>query len=465
MSSRDSSSGRSADNPAWTLVMSVAASSLSFIDGAILNVALPAIREGTGAGAAEVQWVVNIYTLPLAALILLGGSLGDHHGRRRWLIIGTALFGLGSLLCALSGSLEPLLAGRALQGIGAGLLLPNSLALLNGAYDGEARGQAIGIWAAAGAIAAAIAPLVGGWLVDHVGWQSIFYINLPFVAVAILIALVGVAEVREPGKPLDIAGAALATLGLGAATYGLTLWSQKFLLTPAAAVGLGVGAALLIGFILVERRLGTKAMVPLALFADNRCFSALNLMTFLLYGAFGGAMLLIPYVLIEAGGYSPVEAGLALLPLSILLGLGSPLMGRLAVSFGPRLPLTLGPVVVGLGLLLATRISAGQSYWTHVFPAILVAAIGMMLAVAPLTSTVLASVDEHQTGLASGFNSAVARLGGLIAVALLGAVLAGHGKALLPPFTVALSAMGIVAVLGGVASFFGIGTGWRRDAR
>ena len=213
--------------------MSVAASSLSFIDGSILNVALPAIRAGTGAGAAEVQWVVNIYTLPLAALILLGGALGDHQGRRRWLVIGTALFGLGSLVCAISGSLEPLLAGRALQGIGAGLLLPNSLALLNGVYEGEARGRAIGTWAAAGAIAAAIAPLIGGWLVEHVGWPSIFYINLPLVAAAIFVALTRVEEVSEPEKArLDLGGAALATLGLGAATYGLTLWSQKFALTP-----------------------------------------------------------------------------------------------------------------------------------------------------------------------------------------------------------------------------------------
>src|SRR5215213_8044843 len=437
--------------------MSVAASSLSFIDGSILNVALPAIRDGTGAGAAEVQWVVNIYTLPLAALILLGGALGDHQGRRRWLVIGTALFGVGSLVCALSGSLELLLAGRALQGIGAALLLPNSLALLNGVYEGEARGRAIGIWAAAGAIAAAIAPLLGGWLVDNVGWQSIFYINLPFVAAAILIALTRVGEVSEPEKArLDLGGAVLATLGLGAATYALTLWSQKFVMTPMAAIALAIGAALLVGFVMVERHLGAKAMVPLALFADNLCFSALNLMTFLLYGAFGGAMLLIPYVLIEAGGYSPIQAGLSLLPLSILLGLASPLMGKLAVRLGPRVPLTIGPLVVGAGLLLATRIASDQGYWTHVFPGILVMSVGMTLAVAPLTSTVLAAVEKHQTGLASGFNSAVARLGGMIAVALLGAVLAGSGKTMLKPFAAALVIMGLVAALGGAASYFGL---------
>lgn len=444
--------------------MSVAASSLSFIDGSILNVALPAIRAGTGAGAAEVQWVVNIYTLPLAALILLGGALGDHQGRRRWLVIGTGLFGAGSLVCALSGTLEPLLVGRALQGIGAGLLLPNSLALLNGVYEGEARGRAIGIWAAAGAIAAAIAPLIGGWLVDHVGWQSIFYINLPLVMAAILVALTRVVEVKEPEKArLDAGGAGLATLGLATATYGLTLWSQEFVLSPVAVAGLVAGAGLLVGFLYWEHRLGRKAMVPLALFAENRCFSALNLMTFLLYGAFGGALLLIPYVLIEAGGYSPIEAGLSLLPLSVLLGAASPLMGKLAARFGPRAPLTGGPILVGIGMVLATRIASDQTYWTHAFPGIVVMSIGMALAVAPLTSTVLASVDKHQTGLASGFNSAVARLGGLIAVALLGAVLAGSGRAMLTPFAVALVIMGVVAALGGVAAFFGLSGKWRRS--
>jgi EmrB/QacA subfamily drug resistance transporter len=372
------------------------------------------------------------------------------------------LFGVGSLACAISGSLEPLLFGRALQGIGAGLLLPNSLALLNGVYEGEARGQAIGTWAAAGAIAAAIAPLIGGWLVEHVGWPSIFYINLPFVAAAIFVALTKVEEVKEPEKArLDIGGALLATLGLGAATYGLTLWSEQFALTPMASIGLAVGATLLLGFLYWEHRLGNKAMVPLSMF-DNRCFSALNLMTFLLYGAFGGAMLLIPYVLIEAGGYSPIEAGLSLLPLSILLGLASPLMGKLAVRLGPKIPLTLGPIVVGAGLFLATRISDDQSYWTHAFPAILIMSVGMTLAVAPLTSTVLASVDKHQTGMASGFNSAVARLGGLIVVALLGAVLTGSGDALLKPFSIALIAMAVTAAMGGAAAFFGLRGKWKR---
>jgi len=457
-------SAKARHDPRWTLVMSVAASSLSFIDGSILNVALPAIRDSTGAGAAEVQWVVNAYTLPLAALILMGGALGDHQGRRKWLVVGTALFGVASLVCALSGSLEMLLAGRALQGIGAALLLPNSLALLNGAFDGEARGQAIGTWAAAGAIAAAIAPLLGGWLVEHVGWPSIFYINLPLVAAAIFVALTRVEEVADPESArLDLGGAVLATLGLGAATYGLTLWSQDFKLGTVSAITIGAGAILLAAFIVHELRLGTKAMVPMLLF-KNRCFTSLNLMTFLLYGAFGGSLLMIPYVLIEAGGYSPIQAGLSLLPLSILLGLLSPLMGKFAMRVGPKLPLSVGPMIVAVGLLLATRISESQAYWTHAFPAILTMSIGMTLAVAPLTSTVLASVDRQHTGMASGLNSALSRLGGLIVVALLGAVLVADGEALLKPFATALVAMAVTAALAGACAAFGLRGNWRRQA-
>ena len=436
--------------------MSVAASSLAFIDGSVLNVALPAIRQSLGAGAAEVQWVVNAFTLPLAALILLGGALGDHQGRRRWLVIGTAIFGLASLLCALSRSLEPLLVGRVLQGVGAALLLPNSLALLNGVYEGEARGRAVGIWAAAGAISAAFAPLVGGWLVDNVGWPAIFYINLPFAAGAILVALTRVTEVKGRQRvPVDVLGAAFATLSLGALAYGLTLWSSQRSFSPTAGLAVGVGLALLAIFVWAERRAGNDAMIPLGYFG-NRNFSTLNLMTFLLYGAFGSTLVLIPYVLIEAGGYSAMRAGLALLPLPIIIAIGSPLMGKLAIRIGPRLPLTLGPLIVAAGLFLGTRIGSDQSYWTHVFPAVAVIAAGLAVAVAPLTSAVLASVDAEHTGMVSGFNSALSRAGGLVGVALLGAVLSMEGRALLGPFAVALVIASAVAALGGAAAFIGL---------
>ena len=436
--------------------MSVCASSLAFIDGSVLNVALPAMRQGLHASAAEIQWVVNGFTLPLAALILLGGALGDHQGRRKWLVSGTSRCGLASLVCALSRSLELLLVGRAIQGLAAALLLPNSLALLNSAYDGEARGRAVGIWAAAGAISAAIAPLIGGWLVAHAGWPSIFYINLPFAFAAIAIALAKVPEAKDKEKtPLDITGALLATLGLGGLTYGLTLWSAHRSLSFVAGAAIAIGIVLLVVFIAAERRAGANAMIPLRYFGDS-CFSSLNLTTFLLYGTFGSSLLLLPYVLISAGGYSPVEAGMAMIPLSILIGAGSPVMGKFASRIGPRIPLTVGPLIVAAGFLLATRVASDQAYWTHVFPAVTLIALGMAILVAPLTSTVLISVDPEHTGMVSGFNSALSRAGGLFGVSLLGAVLAEEGRALLAPYAVAMVIAAAVAALSGVVSFVGL---------
>ena len=281
-------------NPRWTLVCCILASSLSFVDASVMNVALPAIRESYSAGAADVQWVVNAYLLPLSALLLLGGAIGDHYGRRRLLVIGTTLFGAASLTCALAPSLPLLLAARAAQGIGAALLLPNSLAILNAAYSGEKRGRAVGIWAAAGAAAAAVAPLIGGWLVGSVGWPAIFYINLPLAVGAILLALRFVGESREAGAGrTDYPGAVLATAGLFGLTYGLTLWSAHRRADPVAVIAIVAGILLLGGFLVAERRRGERAMMPLQLFG-NICFSGLNLLTFLLYRAFGAAMLLIP---------------------------------------------------------------------------------------------------------------------------------------------------------------------------
>jgi EmrB/QacA subfamily drug resistance transporter len=432
-------------DPRWTLAATILASSLSFVEGSVLNVALPAIRASYGAGAAEVQWVVNAYLLPLSALLLLGGALGDHYGRRRLLIIGTSLFGAASLICALAPSLEILLAARGAQGVGAALLLPNSLALLNAAYEGERRGRAVGIWAAAGAAAAAVAPLIGGWLVDHVGWPSIFYINLPLAAGAIFLAIRFVTESRDMGAArTDYAGALLATAGLGGATYGLTLWSSQGPLTNTAIASVVVGLALFGAFLAVEKRRGDKAMMPLSMFSD-RCFFGLNLLTLLLYGAFGAVMLLVPYVLIEAAHYSPVEAGLALLPLPILLTLASPPMGQLAARIGPRWPLIIGPLICGGGMLLGQRITSDTSYWVATFPAITVMAMGMAIAVAPLTSSVLGSVPEKHVGTASGFNSAVARTGSLIATALLGVVLRRNGDELIAGFHLALIGSAIAA--------------------
>ena len=423
-----------------------------------MNVALPAIRSSYSAGAADAQWVVNAYLLPLSALLLLGGALGDHFGRRRLLIIGTSLFAAASLTCALAPSLPLLLAARGAQGVGAALLLPNSLALLNAAYFGEKRGGAVGIWAASGAAMAAVAPLVGGWLVGTVGWPAIFYINLPLALGAILLAIKFVKESREAGAGrTDYAGALLATAGLGGLTYGLTLWSAHRHADPIALVAVALGFVLLGAFLFAEHRRRERAMMPLQLFG-NLCFSGLNLLTFLLYGAFGAAMLLIPYVLISSGGYSPVQAGLALLPLPVLMTSLSPKMGSLAARTGPRLPLTLGPSIVSAGLLLSWLIEQHSSYWTATFPAILVMALGMTIAVAPLTASVLGSVEEKHVAMASGFNSAVARTGGLIATALLGAVLAESGPALFGGFHIAMTVSATVSAIASVVALTMLGS-------
>ena len=459
MSPRDGSRAaqRRRADARWTLVACILASSLSFVDGSVLSVALPAIKASYGARAEQVQWVVNAYLLPLSALLLLGGALGDHFGRRRLLVIGTSIFALASLVCALAPSLPILLAARAAQGIGAALLLPNSLALLNAAFSGENRGRAIGIWAAAGAAAAAIAPLIGGWLVDSVGWPAIFYINLPLALGAIGLAWKFVAESGDPGAGrTDYPGALLATGGLGGVTYALTLWSASGRWSAAAIAAAAVGSVLLAGFLFAEHRRGNRAMMPLALFA-GRCFSGLNLLTFLLYGAFAAAMLLIPYVLITSGGYSPVEAGLALLPLPILMTAASPKMGSLASRIGPRIPLTIGPLVVGAGMLLAWLMQPGSSYWAGAFPTILVMALGMTIAVAPLTSSVLGSVEEQHVAMASGFNSAVARTGGLIATALLGSVLGSNGVQLFAGFHAAMVVSAIVAAAAGLVALTMLG--------
>jgi EmrB/QacA subfamily drug resistance transporter len=444
-------------DPRWTLVACILASSLSFVEGSVLSVALPAIRASYGAGAQQVQWVVNGYLLPLSALLLLGGALGDHFGRKLLLIVGTSIFAVTSLVCALAPSLPILLAARAAQGIGAALLLPNSLALLNASFSGEKRGRAVGIWAAAGAAAAAVAPLIGGWLVGTVGWPAIFYINLPLALAAILIAVRFVPESREPGAGrTDYAGALFATLGLGGLTYALTLWSAEGRFSTEALASAVAGTLMLAAFLWVEHRRGARAMMPLDLFR-SRCFSGLNLLTFLLYGAFSAAMLLIPYVLITSGGYSPVQAGLAMLPLPILMTSISPTMGGLAARLGPRIPLTAGPLVVAAGMVASLMMEPDSSYWVGAFPTVLVMAIGMTIAVAPLTSSVLGSVEEQHVAMASGFNSAVARTGGLIATALLGAVLASNGDKLFAGFHVAMLVSAAVAAVSSLVALTMLG--------
>lgn len=426
------SAGRSVAHPRWTLTGCILATSLAFVDGSVVNVALPAIGRDLGGGAGELQWTINAYLLPLSALLLFGGALGDRIGRRRVLTIGILLFGIASVACAAAPTLGVLLPARALQGVGAALLMPSSLAILGDAFGGEARGRAIGTWAAAGAMAAAAGPPLGGWLVESVGWRAIFTINLPLAAGALVIARRFVEESGDGGRAIDWPGAVTATAGLGATTWGLTRWSGEGL-DAAAGATLAAGALLLLFFVLVERRRGDRAMMPLALFG-NRAFAGLSLLTFLLYGALGGLLVLLPFVLIAGGGYSSFDAGLALLPFALVVGLGSRLAGTLAARVGPRRPLTIGPAIVAAGFVLLIRVEPGVSYAAGVLPAILAIAVGMAIAAAPLTTAVLSTVDGRHTGTASGFNSAVSRTGGLIATALAGVVIGAEGAALTDAF-------------------------------
>ena len=450
-----SASGKchAAKHPRLVLATCILASSLAFIDGSVLNVALPAIGRSFHAGTAEVQWVVNAFMLPLSALLLLGGAAGDLYGRRRTMLWGIVLFTAASILCATAPSLTIFLAARVLQGVGAAMLMPNSLAILSASFTGEARGRAVGSWAAAGAIAGAVAPMLGGWLVDTAGWPFIFLLNVPIAAGAIALGYCYVPESEnEERPPPDWLGALLATTGLGALTWGLTAWSASDRLDAAAAAALAAGGLLMFGFLAVERRRGGRAMVPLDLFG-SRAFVGLTLFTFLLYGALGGLMLLLPYTLIEAAGYPATTAGAALLPLPLVIALGSPPMGKVAARWGPRWPLTLGPLLVATGFGLALRIGGDTSYWTGVLPAILLVSAGMAVAVAPLTTAVLSSVDDHHVGTASGLNSAVARGGGLIATAVLGVVLSQRGAALIAGFHAAALVGAALALVSALTAF------------
>jgi MFS family permease len=347
-----------------------------------------------------------------------------------------------------------LLAGRAVQGVGAAMLLPNSLAILGASFSGAARGQAVGIWAAMGSVMGAAGPVLGGWLIDTMGWRAIFLINLPLVLGAILLALVFVKDAAEPDAPaLDLTGGLLATAGLGAVTWGLTIGTGPAGWGLLAVALTGAGSLLMLGFLAVEKMQGERAMMPLSLFGSPS-FIGLTIFTWLLWGALGALITLVPYLLIKAGGYSGTGAGAALAPFAIVLTLGSPLMGKVAGHMGPRWPLTIGAIVTAAGFLLLLRIGPSANYWTDVFPGILVIAIGMSGAVAPLTTAVLSSVDNAHTGSASGLNSAVARIAGMVAVALLGGVLGASGQALTRGFDIGMIGCAIAALAGAACAFF-----------
>jgi EmrB/QacA subfamily drug resistance transporter len=443
--------------PRLVLATSILASSLAFVDGSVVNVGLPAIGRSLGAGAADLQWVINAYLLPLSALLLLGGALGDAFGRRRLLLWGVLLFGLGSVGAAAAPDLTLLLAARGLQGIGAALTLPNSLAVLGASFEGPARGRAVGAWAAASAMSSAIGPVLGGWLIDTTGWRAIFLINLPLCAGTIGLALLSLRDPRPERPPrLDWPGAILATAALGLLTWGLTSMTGPGGATLAAAVALIAGLVLAGLFARNELARGDEAMTPPALFG-SRQLMGLNLMTLLLYGALAGFILLVPYVLIQAGGYRATAAGAALAPFPVIMAVGAPAMGALAGRVSPRWPLGVGALIVAAGLLLALRIHGQGSYVRDVLPTVLVVSAGMAGVAAPLTNAVLSSVGDRHTGSASGLNSAVARAGGLTATALMGQVLAASGPQLMGAFHASLVAASACAAAAGAIAFLALG--------
>ena len=414
----------------WVLPATILGSSLSFIDSSVVNVALPAIQGGLGAELSAVQWIVNGYMLTLASLILLGGAAGDRFGRQRVFLIGLIGFAATSLACALAPSATWLITARLAQGAAAALLVPSSLAIIGAAYTGEERGRAIGTWAAAGALTTALGPPLGGWLVDTIGWRSIFVINLPLAAIAIWLALkLPADQPAEADKPLDMRGALLATIGLGLLSYGLIALGGGRTLNGVIAIVAALPVIWL--FLQVEGQTDTP-MMPLTLFRD-KTFAGVNALTVVLYAALSGALFLLPFLLIQAHGYSATAAGAAFLPFSIIMGFGSRWAGGLVERTGARLPLVIGAGLVAFGFIVLGVSGETPSFWTGVFPGLVIVAVGMTLCVAPLTTTVFDSAPSGQSGAASGINNAAARAGGLLAVAALGLAFGGADASSMQP--------------------------------
>ena len=403
----------------WILAATILGSAMAFIDGTVVNVALPQIQTRLGATAVDAQWIVESYALFLAALILVGGSLGDHYGRKRIFALGVVLFAAASVWCGIARSPEELIISRAVQGIGGAMLVPGSLSIISASFEEARRGRAIGTWSGFTGITTAIGPVLGGYLVQNVSWRMAFLINIPLAIAVLWLVYRHVPESRDPdSRRLDIPGAVLATLGLGGVVFGLIESQANGFSDPRVLVSLTLGAAALLAFVFVERR-SDEPMMPLTLFR-SRNFSGANLLTLLLYAGLGGALYFFPFNLIQVHGYSATAAGSAFLPFVLITFVLSRWAGGLVARYGAKLPLIIGPLITAAGFILFAVPGTGGSYWTTFFPAVSVMGFGMTLVIAPLTTTAMNSVSGRHSGLASGVNNAVSRTATLLAIPVLG---------------------------------------------